>query len=101
MCFFLGNESNPDEPDDESSRAPLGIVFTDVGTPRVACDIDVTGKLDGVLFSDTTLTVILLPKSSCDAIFLLFKLDVGLKIQRNKKFKFNLFFSIEKYINKK
>lgn len=81
--FFFGNDPNPDDPDviDASSRIPLtspGSVVTLAvdGIIPPDHDIVVPGKLDNCVFS--TPTIISLPKSSRDAIFLLFKLDVGL-----------------------
>lgn len=67
------NEPTPDEPEaiDESSRA-FGIEFVVRGI------VDPCKLFNGV-FSDAKPTTMSLPKSSCDAIFLLFKLDVGLK----------------------
>lgn len=89
--FLFGNDPNPDDPDviDESSFKPPtkpGRVFTlavaDI-TP-VPRGIVVPGKLEIGVFS--TPTIISLPKSSRDAIlFLLFKLDVGLKREQNER----------------
>lgn len=84
--FFFGNDPNPDDPDviDESSLMPPtkpGRVVTLAvagNTPVPRGIIVVPGKLDIGVFS--TPTIISLPKLSCDAIlFLLFKLDVGLR----------------------
>lgn len=73
--FFdeIFNEPTPEEPEaiDESSRA-LGIELL------VLVTVD-PGKLFDGIFSDAIPTAMSLPKSSCDAIFLLFKLDVGLQ----------------------
>lgn len=69
------NEPTPDEPDamEESSRA-LGIEFI-----LAVRDTVVPDKLFNCVFSDEIPTTMSLPRSSCDAIFLLFKLDDGLK----------------------
>lgn len=68
FVFFLVNEPKPDEPDaiDESSRKPAVVVLDPVvaGNPG-------NGAIGW-------LTPTTLPKSSCDAIFFLFKFDDGL-----------------------
>lgn len=82
--FFFGSDPKPDDPDviDESSLTPPtkpGNVLTLAvgGITPAGRAIVVPGKPDGDVFSKPT--IISLPKSSRDANFLLFILDVGLE----------------------
>lgn len=90
---LFGSDPNPDDPDviDESSRMPptrpgSAVTLEVAGITPAVRGIVVPGKLDNGVLSTPTYS---LPKSSCDAIFLLFELDVGLN--RNKRIKYYFF----------